>query len=75
MQKFLFLLSDGEDVAQARMMTMDEAVEAEADRKDNDLVDPYFTWYGPFDVSNPATLRITHVDRQVVVDRHEASIH
>lgn len=74
MSKQLFLLSDGESVLEARMMTMDEAIEAQIDReekeklKDGTLNEGYI-WYGPFDVKDPATMRIVHVNVQ------ETSIH
>lgn len=75
MEKFLFLLSDGEEAVQARMMTMEEAVQEEASRHDNELADPTLTWYGPFDVKNPATLQMVNTGKSIVTDRCEPSIH
>lgn len=72
MSKLLFLLSNGESVKEARMMTMEEVRQAqiEEDKKGNNSL----FWYGPFDVKEPATLQFYHTNKQSVHDRH-GSIH
>jgi hypothetical protein len=67
MSKQLYLLSDASEVMEARMMTPDEAVKAQENAEQATAGN--LNWYGPFDVKDPATMRIVHVNVQ------ETSIH
>lgn len=67
MNKQLYLLSDGTEVFEARMLTYDEVLKLQNEA--NDHTDGNLNWYGPFDVKDPATMRIVHVNVQ------ETSIH
>lgn len=55
--KRLYLLSDATDVFEARMMTADEAVNAQ--KKADEATDGNLTWYGPFMVKEPGRMDIT----------------
>ena len=51
MEKHIYFLSDGSEVADARAMTLDEALAAQ--QKADEATDGNWIWHGPFTVSGP----------------------
>lgn len=70
--KRLYLLSDGGEVMEARMMTTDEAEKAQ--RSADEATDGNLNWYGPYLVKDPSTMSIAWSSEHIVIPRSQTVV-